>query len=194
MCISQHPEIQKKCSQEVDALISRNPNLWRDGKVSLEMVHGELKYVERCLLETLRMFPPAYQFARQIASPLDIIYNGNTVQLPAGTIIEIVPYFLHRKEEYYPNPEKFDPDRFLTEEMEKRHPYAFLPFSGGTRNCIGQKFAMLESKTFVAYLLANFEFKTMEKIDDIPIIPSVTLRHEREFTFILNKRNAIYNL
>lgn len=84
-----------------------------------------------------------------------LIFSGKHT-LPAGCNVFISPYTTHRLEQYYENPHQFNPDRFSTENLDKLHPYAYLPFSAGPRNCIGYKFALIEIKMIVSTLLRRF--------------------------------------
>lgn len=87
------------------------------------------------------------------------------MKIPAGTSITTFCYMVHRDPAIYPDPEKFDPTRFLVD--TERHPYANVAFSAGVRNCIGQKFAMLELKSTLAKLLREFEICPVENFEPI---------------------------
>lgn len=145
--LAQHSEIQQKCYDELEAIFgddNRPPNM-NDLR--------EMKYLEMCIKETLRLYPSVPLFARKTSE--DIQVGKHT--LPAGSNVFIIPYATHRLPHIYPDPEKFDPERFTSENCEKRHPYAYLPFSAGARNCIGHRFAILEMKTVISKILRSYE-------------------------------------
>lgn len=188
MSMALNPEIQKLCQQEVDEAFE-NPEYFHNENVTFEAVTSGLKYVERCINETMRLYPPVFIMFRQLESSLELKHENRKYHLPAGVNVVTAPYATHRNPEYFPNPEEFDPDRFLPEESAKRHPCSFIPFSGGPRNCLGLKFAMLELKLVAAYILRNFTICTTDNINDIPLMPFITLTPKRDYTFCFSSRN-----
>lgn len=125
-----HQDIQEKVVQELQEIFgdSDRPATFQD---TLEM-----KYLERCLMETLRLFPPVPIIARQLKEDLKLA-SGDYV-VPAGATVTVATFKVHRNESIYPNPTKFDPDNFLPERQANRHYYAFVPFSAGPRSCVGK--------------------------------------------------------
>ena len=116
---------------------------------------AQLKYLESCIKETLRLYPSIPLLERNIGE--DIELDG--YKLLAGTFVGVQIYALHRHPEYFPDPNAFKPERFHSPSDDvPRHPYAYIPFSAGPRNCIGQKFANLEEKVVLSYLLRQFRF------------------------------------
>jgi len=99
--------------------------------------------------------------------------------------VSIVPYLVHRNPDFWPDPEKFLPERFYKTEINsnKRHPFAYLPFSGGLRNCIGRNFALLEAKIIISKLIQNFEF-TLDTAFEPKPLPEVTLRPKNLRLFV----------
>lgn len=93
----------------------------------------EMKYLEQCVKETMRLYPSVPVFARTLGEDVKL----KTHTLPKGCDVVIIPFATHRLSEIFPNPEVFNPDRFDPDEVEQRHPYAYIPFSAGPRNCIG---------------------------------------------------------
>lgn len=85
-------------------------------------------------------------------------------------------YQLHRDPSIWPDPLRFDPDRFLPENVKNRHPFSFLPFSSGLRSCMGKKFAMLESKLAVAEILRKFSIKSVESHSTMKKFSAVSLK------------------
>uniref|UniRef100_A0A182MYY0 Cytochrome P450 n=1 Tax=Anopheles dirus TaxID=7168 RepID=A0A182MYY0_9DIPT len=146
-----HPEIQTQVQQEIDSIFagSERAPAMRD--------LNELKLLERCLKETLRLYPSVSFFGRTLSEDITL----GDYRIPSGTIVGVHAYHVHRDERFFPDAEKFDPDRFLPERSEKRHPYAYIPFSAGPRNCIGQKFALLEEKCIVASILRRFTVRSV---------------------------------
>ncbi|XP_063230569.1 cytochrome P450 4C1-like [Bacillus rossius redtenbacheri] len=144
--LSLHPDIQERAYEEQQAIFGDS-----DREATYQDLQ-EMKYLEKVIKETLRLFPSVPMFVRCINEDVKL----GEYTLPKGCNITISPMILHRNEKYFPDPERFDPERFSSENSQRRHPYQYIPFSAGPRNCVGQKFAMLEMKATVSKVLRSF--------------------------------------
>ncbi|XP_059545663.1 cytochrome P450 4B1 [Myotis daubentonii] len=170
-CMALNPEHQHRCREEVREILGdRDSFQWDD--------LGKMTYLTMCIKESLRLYPPVPQVYRQLSKPVSFV-DGRS--LPAGSLVSLHIYALHRNSAVWPDPEVFDPLRFSPENVTGHHPFAFMPFSAGPRNCIGQQFAMNEMKVVAALCLLRFEFA----VD--PLQPPIKL-----LQLVLRSKNGIY--
>ena len=145
----------------------------------------DMKYLELCIKETLRMYPSIPMIGRTISE--DVTIKG--VRIPAGTIASCSFYSLHRDEKSFPDPEVFDPDRFLLENSAGRHAYAYLPFSAGSRNCIGQRFGLLEAKVMLSMILRKFKVQSLQRLDQVTLTSDISLKTEETVNLRFSPRH-----
>jgi cytochrome P450 len=131
----------------------------------------------------MRLYPPVWCFEREAIA--DDVIQGYFV--PAGTMIGVCPFTLHRDPKHWPEPERFDPGRFAPDRAESRPKEAYLPFGDGPRVCIGKAFAMMEAKIVLATIASRFRLSpaTHEELD---LEPGITLRPRRGVPLILGRR------
>ncbi|XP_076317892.1 cytochrome P450 4V2-like isoform X2 [Tachypleus tridentatus] len=165
--IGQDEHVQEKLHEELYTIFGNDT----ERPITKDDVR-KMSYLER---ESQRLYPPAPFIARSIKEDIDV--NGRTI--PVGSTCMIFIYMLHRDPEVFQNPEKFDPDRFLPENSLWRHPFSFIPFSAGPRNCIGQKFAMIEEKIVIANLLRHFRVTSSQPRDKIHLVAQMVLRADQ---------------
>ena len=176
-CLAKHPEHQVKIREEVtNILMGREWLEYDDLK--------DLKYTQWCIKEALRLYPPVFVFFRE--SSEDIEFDGYTI--PTGSLLFVLPYVIHRCEEIWKNPEEFDPLRFHPSNVEDRHPYAYIPFSAGQRNCIGQNFALNEQKIVIASIIYRFSLSLVED-HEVEMVPKVVLRTTNDIKVMLTPCN-----
>ena len=124
------------------------------------------EYLDAVIQESLRIYPPAVAIDREAVEDYDLI--GTNVMIEKGTQVLVPVYALHHSEQFYPEPEKFNPDRFLPENRDQLTPYTYLPFGAGPRNCVGMRFALLEAKLLIAKLILTYNFNHTDKTDYPP--------------------------
>ncbi|KAL6431890.1 hypothetical protein ACFW04_007376 [Cataglyphis niger] len=159
LLLAEHKDVQERVRVEVDTVMQEN-----GGKLTTRSLQN-LSYLERCLKETLRLYPVVSYILRNMEEDVKL----HSYVVPAGTILHLDIFQVHRDPNFWPNPGVFDPDRFLPENIQNRHPYSYLPFSAGSRNCIGQRFGLLEMKAMIASLVHNFYLEPINYLKDIQL-------------------------
>ena len=119
----------------------------------------KLPYLDMIIQESMRYYSAAVKVNRVCSK--DTVING--IMIPKGTIITIPLQMIHKDPEYWPEPEKFDPERFTPEQKAKRHPYVWQPFGMGPRNCVGMRLGLMELKITLVYLIHHFTLHPCEK-------------------------------
>ncbi|XP_039218400.1 thromboxane-A synthase isoform X2 [Crotalus tigris] len=148
--LATNPQCQEKLLQEVDGFFSKHDI------PDYENIQ-DLPYLDMVIAEILRMYPPAFRFTREAAKDCLVLQQ----QVPAGTIMEIAVGHLHYNPKFWPDPEKFIPERFTAEAMQQQQqPFAYLPFGAGPRGCIGMKLGLMTIKMALLRILQRFMFKT----------------------------------
>ena len=142
--LSQHSQIEAQLVAELDSVLSGTPATSGD--------LARLPYLKQVMQESLRLYPPIWAIARQNTEPLEL----GGYRIPPKSYLVMPIYSLHRHPDYWPDPEKFDPDRFAPQREASRHSYCYLPFSAGPRTCIGANMAMLEIQLVLAQVLQRF--------------------------------------
>ncbi|KAH8421018.1 hypothetical protein KR222_003993 [Zaprionus bogoriensis] len=148
----------------------------------------KLKYLECCIMETFRIHPVVPLIVRQTLTETEF---PNGLILPASTQILIHVYDLHHNAKYWERPGEFDPERFLPHNKQDRHPFAYMPFSGGQRNCMGQKYAMMEMKTFLIFILKQFKVLPITMPDELVFSSGFTLCVKTNVQVKLVRRNRV---
>ncbi|PSN52605.1 Cytochrome P450 6k1 [Blattella germanica] len=164
--LAHQPELQSQLREEVESAKQEH-----GGQLTYEIVLG-LKLMDRVVAETLRKYPLESNIYRVCKQPYTI--PGSNVQLDTGTKILIPVYALHHDPENYPEPEKFDPDRFTDDNKNSRDHFTYLPFGEGPRVCIGFRYGVLQIKVGLAALLLNYEFSACSKSTPCPELSAQT--------------------
>lgn len=159
--LGQNPDITERARAEVDNVLSGQPPDHR--------CFDRLPFVRAVFMEALRLYPPVWLISRR--STKNDVLGG--FEIPADSLVCISPWLLHRRSDLWPDPEKFDPERFAQD--HRRHPCAFLPFSAGPRQCIGQHFATLEGVLVLARMLQRVDID-IDADHSVEVEALVTLR------------------
>jgi cytochrome P450 len=161
--LSQFPEVERQLHEELDRVLG--------GRIPVFSDLSALPYTERVIKESMRLYPPAWGVARTVVSEFEL--RGYSI--PTGANVVMSPWIMHRDPKYFHDPEKFEPDRWLPERPQSLPRFAYFPFGGGPRQCIGAAFAMMEATLLLATIAKRFQFRAVPEHPVIPT-PSFTLR------------------
>ncbi|XP_067009335.2 probable cytochrome P450 6a14 [Anabrus simplex] len=150
-----NPDIQTKLQEEIDSFSAES-----GGKITYDGIH-KMQYLDKVVSETLRKYPPVPILVRECTEPYRIPDSDLTVE--KGNRILIPVYAIHHDPKIYPEPKRFDPDRFTEEKISQRHHYSYLPFGEGPRICTGMRFGILQTKIGLVSLLSMYEFSVCSK-------------------------------
>ncbi|KAL1509580.1 hypothetical protein ABEB36_004292 [Hypothenemus hampei] len=165
LCYSAHElamnkDIQDRLREEI-----RETHKLNNGKLTYDALL-KMKYMDMVFCEVLRKWPPSFAVDRVCTKPYTIepkYPDEKPVNFNVGDLLWLPTFGLHRDPKYFPKPEVFDPERFSDENRDQIIPYSYIPFGSGPRNCIGSRFAILESKALIYNLLLNFEIVPTKK-------------------------------
>jgi len=152
-CLTKNPEAMEKLVDEVDAVVEAS-----EGKIDQESIR-EMPYLEACIKETLRLLPPIFRTDRTCVKD----WQEDGLFIPKGMNILIPTFAIHHDPSIWTEPECFRPERFFKEEESSIQACSWLPFGGGPRQCIGERFAMVEMKIAMTKLLSKFRLEANEK-------------------------------
>lgn len=173
--LSQHPEIEARLHHELDTVLQGRPPALDDLK--------NLPCTEMVIKEAMRLYPPAWGFGRQTLEP--VMVGAYTIPPVRGVMI--IPYVTHRDPRFFPQPERFDPERFSAENEPHIPKMAYIPFGGGQRICIGSSFAMMEARLILSSVAQRYR-PVLAPGHVVEPEPLVTLRPRHGMRMLLQER------
>jgi len=174
--LSLHPEVEAKLHAEIDSVLTekRQPTF-----ADLR----QLQYTERVLTEAMRIYPPTWRLVRRAINEFHL---GEYV-IPAGSLVVVCQYAMHRDPRYFPDAERFDPERWTPEAKAARPHYSYFPFGGGPRRCLGESFAMVEGVLLLASLARNWRLSLVPG-HAVEVFPEHLLRAKHGMLMTVEKR------
>lgn len=173
--LSGHPAEERRLHEEVASVLG--------GRVPEASDLSRLPYTQQTVDEALRLYPPVWMFAREALGPDEL----GGYPIPAGTPILLSPYTLQRDARFWDNPEGFDPSRFAPEAQKGRPRFAYLPFAGGPRQCIGNTFALQEMQIVLAMVTQRYRLDLVSG-QRVEPEPQITLRPKQGVHMTLRPR------
>jgi cytochrome P450 len=174
--LSQNPSAEERLHAELDEVLTRRPPSPDD--------ISSLPYTSMVVQEAMRLYPPAWIIGRKVVSDDEI----GGYRIPAGSAVEMSAYLMHRHPSFWKDPERFEPERFTPEASEKRPTFAYFPFGGGPRLCIGRDFALLEARLILAAVASKYRLVLLPG-HPIELDPLLTLRPKHGMAMRLEKKD-----
>lgn len=177
--LAEHPDVERRLHDELDEILGGNPPVPAD--------YPRLEYTQRVFREALRLYPPTLMVGRQAREATEI----GGFSIPKGALVIMTPYVTHRDPTIFPEPERFNPDRWLQSANTERGQMAFFPFGGGQRRCIGESFAWMEGVLVLASLAQCWRLRTPPDFE-LALDPRLTMRPKGGFLpMVLERRNSV---
>src|SRR6266496_2477772 len=173
--LSQQPEIERKLHCELDEVLGSNPPAFADV--------ARLPYTEKIFAESMRLYPPAWAIGR--LATVDCEIGGYPVGRKA--LVLMSQYVMHRDARYYPDPDRFDPERWTTHARDTRPQFSYFPFGGGPRRCIGEGFAWMEGILLIATVAQQWRLRLVPH-HPVALKPVITLRPKHGMKMTLSRR------
>ncbi|MBZ5610782.1 MAG: cytochrome P450 [Acidobacteriia bacterium] len=161
--LSQNPDCERLLHEELDRVLEGRP----PGVADLP----NLRYTEKVLAEAMRLYPPAWAIGRMSTGPFEL----GGIKIAARSICIASPYVTHRDPRWFPDPERFDPERWTQEARDARPKFSYYPFGGGARICIGERFAWMEGVLLIAALAQKWKLR-LDPAQRVEPLPLITLR------------------
>lgn len=174
--LSQNPEVETKLHKEVDEVL--------DGRLPAFEDVTRLKYTEMVLAESMRLYPPAWAIGRMALNDFEI--GGYVV--PRKSLVLMSQFVMHHDPRYFPEPLRFDPERWTPEAREIRPQFSYFPFGGGPRRCIGEGFAWMEGVLLIACLAREWQMRLVPN-HPVELKPVITLRPKHGMRMIVTRRS-----
>jgi cytochrome P450 len=174
--IAKHQEVQQKILAEIKSKESLEG-------LTLQDIMG-FKYTRMVLLEAMRLRPPVWAFGRRTIKK-DLI---DGYEIPANTSVNIPTMFIHRNPEFWEKPDEFYPEHFSPDKVKERTKYAYFPFGGGQRKCIGEHYAMMEMILTIIGSINAYDFSLVSN-EDPGLILSITIKPKKKIWVKITKRN-----
>jgi cytochrome P450 len=179
--LSEHPEVESKLHAEIDTVLN--------GRLPAFDDFPRLRYTEMVITEAMRLYPPAWIMGRRALND----YPLESYVVPAGAILIMSQYVVHHDARYFPDPFRFDPDRWTPEARASRPQFSYFPFGGGPRRCIGEGFAMMEGIMVLATLAQTWRLRCAAR-HPIALQPLITLRPKYGMPMVITARNVCSSL
>ncbi|XP_015791413.1 cytochrome P450 4V2 [Tetranychus urticae] len=174
-------DVQEKLYREISSVFHESGQM-----NDLEKIN-QCHYLDMCLRESLRLYPPIAYVFRDLDEDASI---NKDYTIPKGTTVLINILSAHRDPQVYPNPDDYIPERFDNTNKNNIPKGSFLPFGFSPRNCVGYRFALIEMKIFIIHILRRFRVESTKKLDDVQYIVEFALKPTRPLDFILHERST----
>lgn len=171
-----HPRVENRLVDELDSVLGGDAPTVED--------LPDLEYTEQVITEALRLYPPVYMLVREPIEDDEI----DGYDIPSGSLISMFQWVIHRDPRFYDDPESFRPERWADVDKTDRHPFAYFPFGGGPRRCLGDRFGMMEAQLLLATIAQQYRLEPVS--ETLSVSPDISLRPDGSVEMIPRPRDA----